>query len=412
VEFNVRRVWDKSFQYYYDRAAGLTGAVWKELKSIQIIDDHTIKFVLGKPWAFFHDQLAEPTGVGIPVFISPESVKKWGNAEVEQHPVGTGPFKFVENVRGQRIVFDRNPDYWQPGFPYLDRIIWRPIPEPSTRVNALLAGEVDMIAAVPPDSVKQLQDAGFQVAMGAHPHIWWLNMNHDEAPFSKLEVRQAANYAINKVGMAQKLLRGTVLPAISMISRTSPSFDPSWQDAYPYDPEKAKALLAKAGYPDGFDTTLQTSTAGSGQILPVEMAEWIQRDLAKVGIRAKLETFEWNTYVGKWFSGLKAGEGINQISWGTNSDFWLVYCLASGSGANSGHINDPTIDNLLEKFQRVTDEKTRIDLARQIHQQERAQAHDIPIVNDQAPFAFSSKVKGFVRAADWMEDYKIAWKTE
>ena len=272
VVFNVRRVWDESFEHYYDRTGSLKFAVWRDLAGVETVDEYTVKFTLSKPFAFFIDQLAEPTGVGIPVYMSPESIRKWGNEEVEQHPVGTGPFRFVERVRGQRIVYERNPEYWNQPYPYLDRIIWRPIPEPSTRVNALVGGEVDMIAAVPPDNVEQLAAEGMIVAMGTPPHIWWLNLNHSELPFSDVRVRQAANHAIDKQGMAEKLLRGTALPAFSMVSRTSVGFDPEWTDPYPYDPERAKALLAEAGYPDGFKTTLQTSPAGSGQILPVAMA--------------------------------------------------------------------------------------------------------------------------------------------
>ena len=412
VVFNVRRVWDESFEHYYDRAGSLKFAVWRDLAGVEAVDEHTVRFTLSKPFAFFIDQLAEPTGVGIPVYMSPESIRKWGNQDVEQHPVGTGPFRFVERVRGQRIVYERNPEYWNQPYPYLDRIIWRPIPEPSTRVNALVGGEVDMIAAVPPDNVEQLAAEGMIVAMGTHPHIWWLNLNHSEAPFSDVRVRQAANHAIDKQGMAEKLLRDTALPAFSMVSRTSVGFDPEWTDPYPYDPERAKALLAEAGYPDGFKTTLQTSTAGSGQILPVAMAEWIQRDLARVGIQASLETFEWNTYVGIWVNGLQKGQGINQISWGTNSDFWLVHPLASDSPINSGHINNAEIDDLLAKMQQAPDLDTRTMLARRIHQRDRDEAHHIPIVNDRQPFGMTQKVRGFVRAADWMEDYKVVWKAE
>lgn len=409
VEFNVRRVWDEDFEFFYDRTGALRASVWRDLKAVEVIDDHTIKFTLAQPFSFFIDQLAEPTGVGIPVFMSPESVKKWGNQAVEQHPVGTGPFRFVERVRGQRIVYERNPDYWNQPYPYLERIIWRPIPEPSTRVNALLGGEVDIIAAVPPDNVEGLADSGMIVAMGTHPHIWWLNLNHNELPFSDVRVRQAVNYAIDKEGMATKLLRDTALPAFSMVSRTSAAWDPAWQDPYPYNPERAKELLKEAGYPEGFETTLQTSTAGSGQILPVQMAEWIQRDLAKAGIKTKLETFEWNTYVGIWVNGLQPGQGINQISWGTNSDFWLVHPLAAESPINSGHINNPAIEALLKTMQQAPDLKTRIQAARDIHKEERAQAHQVPIVNDKQPFAMIPQVKGFVRAADWMEDYKTVW---
>ena len=412
VIFNVRRVWDEDFEYFYDRTGSLRAAVWRDLEAVEAIDDRTVRFTLAKPFAFFIDQLAEPTGVGIPVYMSPASIMKWGNEEVEQHPVGTGPFRFAERVRGQRIVYERNPDYWNQPFPYLDRIIWRPIPEPSTRVNALLGGEVDIIAAVPPDTVEYLMSEGLEVAMGTHPHIWWLNLNHNERPFSDVRVRQAVNHAIDKAGMAEKLLRGTSLPAFSMVSRTSVAFDSEWEDPYSYDPDRARALLAEAGYPDGFETTLQTSTAGSGQILPVQMAEWIQRDLAKVGIRASIETFEWNTYVGIWVNGLQPGQGINQISWGTNSDFWLVHPLAADSPVNSGAINDPVIEDLLERMQRARDLETRIGLAREVHQREREQAHNVPIVNDRQPFGMTRQVKGFVRAADWMEDYKVVWKAE
>ena len=114
--------------------------------------------------------------------------------------------------------------------------------------------------------------------MGAHPHIWWLNLNHNEKPFSDVNVRRAVNMAIDKVGMAEKLLLGTALPAFSMVSRTSAAFDPNWTDPYPYDPERAKALLAEAGYPNGFETTLQTSTAGSGQIMP--SSSWLASMMA------------------------------------------------------------------------------------------------------------------------------------
>ena len=98
VIFNVRRVWDEDFEYFYDRTGSLRAAVWRDLEAVEAIDDRTVRFTLEKPFAFFIDQLAEPTGVGIPVYMSPASIMKWGNEEVEQHPVGTGPFP----VRGAR----------------------------------------------------------------------------------------------------------------------------------------------------------------------------------------------------------------------------------------------------------------------------------------------------------------------
>src|SRR5262249_29971575 len=145
-------------------------------------------------------------------------------------------------------------------------------------------------------------------------------------------------------------LRDSALPAICFCARTSPTFNPppSWT-GYEYNSEKAKQLLAEAGYPSGFKTVFETSTSGSGQIEPVPMAEWIQRDLAKVGIDMEIRTFDWNTYGGRWYAGLQPGVGMNQISTGSNSDYW-IYLVAFGSTqANSGHAKDEVFDNLLVK---------------------------------------------------------------
>jgi len=412
VEFNIRRMWDADFEFF-TQGSTQGGDTWNSLESIEVLDPQTIRLTMSQPFAFFIEKLATTIGLGMNWMGSPTAFEKYGNEEIKNHPTGTGAFRFVERVRGQRVELERNPDYWDDRYPLLDRLIFRELPEASTRVNALMAGEVGQIAVVPPDQIKPLEAAGYTIAKGPTPHSWFVNFNHSEPPFSDVRVRRAVNLAIDREGMAETLLQGSSLPAICFCARTSPTFNPppDWA-GYDYDPEKAKALLAEAGYPDGFKTIFETSTEGSGQIMPVQIAEWIQRDLAKVGIDMKLQTYEWLTYVGRWFGGMTPEIGMNQISTGSNEDYW-VWQLAHPDGVlNSGHLVDPEFGDLLDRANRATDKEERDALILQAVKREKDQAHHAPIVNDQFPVAMASNVKGFVRPADWTVDYRIVWIDE
>ncbi len=413
VDFNIRRVWDKSFKYYFEAASSLASAVFIGLESVDILDDYTVKLTFSKPFSFFSELLASSTGAGLPWMISPQAVETYGNEDVQNHPVGTGPFRFVENVKGERVVLEKNPDYWAKPYPYLDKLIFKPIQEPVARVNALRAGEVDVIGALLPDQIGSLKQDGFSVESGITPHVWYIEFNHSEPPFSDVRVREAVSLAIDRKGMSETLLGGTAQPAICFCVRTSRALNPppDWT-GYEYNPEKAKQLLAEAGYPDGFSTVYETSTAGSGQMIPVDMAEWIQRNLAAVGIKMEIRTFEWNTYGGRWWAGLEPGVGMNQISWGANTDFWIYQSAYSKSHANSGHHTDEVFDSFLDQAIVATSPDERDRLIREAVKREKEQMHHAPIVNDTFPMALASKVKGFVRAADWEIDYRTVWLDE
>lgn len=409
VEFNVRRVWDPNFEFYYQRGAGIPANRYLHLKDVKATDEDTVVFTLSQKNAFFIPQLAEGATPGLPSIASPEAIKTYGNDELGNHPAGTGPFKVAEQAKGEYTRLVRNPDYWNAPYPYLDELIFREIPDGSTRVNALSAGEVDMIIGVPPDDVEPLKEQEFELKMGPLPHIWYLSFNLQQKPFDDKRVRQAVSMAIDKEGMIRELLQGTALPAFSMVSRTSSGFDPNWSEPYPYDVEKAKQLMAEAGYGDGADIVFEISTSGSGQMIPVQMAEWIQRDLAKIGIRATINTFEWNTYIGRWVKGMEAGTHLDQMSWGSNSDFWLQVPFQSKSWGNPGHVNDAEIDKALSDMIGADSEEQRIQFARKIAERNMQEAYHLPIVSDQGVFALAPKVRGFVRAADWIEDYSNVW---
>jgi len=366
VEFNIRRMWDKTFQYYDVKSAGQTTFIWQSLKDVKTVDPATLQLTFAQPFSPFLRLLAQG-GSGSTGIISPTALKKYGNDNIGEHPTGTGPFKFVDRVRGQRITLARNDSYWGQK-PYLDKVVFRPLPDSSARVSALRAGEVDMIAVPPPDSVASLKDAGYSVSDGAPPHVWYLSFNMTDPVMKNLKVRQAINLAIDRPGMARNLLKDTVKPAYDVQAPANPAYVER-QDAYSYDPEKAKQLLAEAGYPQGFSTTMMTSVDGSGQIIPVPMAEYIQQNLAKVGIQVKLDTTEWISYLTKWAQGMNPGTGWSQQSWGMTTPYWLYIVTSSKlqapNGPNVGRYNNPQLDAVMQQAITATDEAKATELWKQ-----------------------------------------------
>ncbi|WP_110926635.1 ABC transporter substrate-binding protein [Bacillus massiliglaciei] len=393
VEFNIRRVWDKDFKYYDALSAGQVAATYANLEKINIIDDYTIQLVMDQPFAPFLRMLAQG-GLGSSGIISPDALKKWGNDGYAEHPSGTGPFKFVERVRGEKIVLDKNEKYWGKK-PNIDRVIFRPIPDASSRVLALESGGVDIISVPPPDSVKGLKEKGFKVVEGAAPHVWYLSMNFNNKEMQDKKVREAISLAIDREGMTKELLQNTVTPAKSVLSPANEAYDDKY-DGYEYNPEKAKKLLKEAGYEEGFDTVFRTSVDGSGQLIPVQMAEWIQRDLAKIGIKVKIETYEWISYLGVYYQEAPEEIGFSQMSWGMSTPYILSIMSQSESNSNVGKYKNADADALMAKATAETDTERSNGYWRSANEKVTEDMGIIGVVNDKAPYAMSDKVEGFI----------------
>jgi peptide/nickel transport system substrate-binding protein len=410
VAFNIRRVWDKSFQYYDAKSAGQTTFVWQALKAMDEPDPMTVRLTMKQPFEPFLRLLAQG-GSGSSGIMSPASIKQYGNDNVGEHPTGTGPFKFVERVRGQRITLARNDDYWGTK-PYLDKVVFRPLPDPSARVAALRANEVDMIAVPPPDSVASLQQSGFQLSDGAPPHVWYLSFNMNDPIMKNKLVRQAINLAIDRQGMATNLLKDTVKPAYDVQAPANAAYVQN-TEAYGYNPDKAKQLLAQAGFPNGFSTQMMTSVDGSGQIIPVPMAEYIQQNLAKVGIQIQLQTTEWISYLTKWAQGTPPGVGWAQQSWGMTTPYWLYIATSSTlkapSGPNVGGYDNPELDKVMNQAISSTSEAQAVELWKQANRIVTDDAAIAPIVNDKAPYILSPKVRGFVSPSEEWYDLTTVW---
>jgi len=264
------------------------------ISDIKAIDNFTVQIQLKTPYAPFISTLA---GTSFSI-VSPTS-----HPNLAEHPVGTGPFKFEKWDKGDKIVLTANETYWA-GKPALDCLIFRSIPDNATRLAELQAGNLHVMEFPNTDDIPTIQgDPQLELLKQPSLNTGYIAMNMEKPPFDNIKVRLAINHAINKVDIIERLYQGLGIPAKNPIPPTLWSYDDTIED-YAYDPELAKQLLAEAGYPDGFDTTLWSLPVPRPYIPNgMALAEEIQSDLQNVGINASIITYDWATYLNKTANG-------------------------------------------------------------------------------------------------------------
>ncbi|WP_336067394.1 ABC transporter substrate-binding protein [Nitratireductor rhodophyticola] len=253
------------------------------LSGITVVDDHTIKFELSRPDATFLHVLA----LNFAHVVPKEEVEKHG-ADFGKHPVGSGAFKLAEWTLGQRLVFERFEDYWNPGVPKLDQIIFEVGQEPVVALLRLQNGEVDVPGdGIPPAKFIEVKnDPKFKdlIIQGGQLHTGYVTMNVKMEPFDKVEVRKAVNMAINKDRIL-RIINGRAVAANQPLPPSMPGYAKDYE-GYAYDPEAAKALLAEAGLADGFETELYVMNTDPQP----RIAQAIQQDLKAIGINASIKS--------------------------------------------------------------------------------------------------------------------------
>jgi peptide/nickel transport system substrate-binding protein len=236
----------------------------------------------------------------------------------------------------------------------------------------------------------------------AGPHLWFLILNAKEGPFADKRVRQAANYAINKGALVNDVLEGTATIAAGP---TPPAFAWAYNEdlePYPYDPDRARALIAEAGA-EGASLTFYVTEGGSGMLDPVPMATAIQADLAAVGFDVKIETYEWNTFLGKVNPGLEGEADMAEMAWMTNDPDTLPFLALrtdawpDKGGFNSGYYSNPEVDALLEAARVSTDQAERARLYREMQ----------VIVQEDAPWVFVANWKQNAVTSDAVANFQL-----
>ncbi len=260
---------------------------YADIAAVEAVDAHTVRFRLKEPVPYFPAILAQADSAIVPT--APRTGEPLG-----EHPVGTGPFRFVEWRPGDRIVLERNPDYYVPGIPRVDRVSFRFIPDDAARALALQAGDVDIAVDIPYQTAKVLEgDPAFTVVSGPMNLVQILAINNARRPFADLRVRQAIAHAIDRGKIIELVAQGYATPIGGPIPPGMPYYV-DLTDLYPYDPERARELLTEAGYPEGFETTM---TLPSNYEFHVRTGELIAAMLAAVGIKVKIQLVDWGTWL-------------------------------------------------------------------------------------------------------------------
>lgn len=332
-------------------------------------DDYTVKIITKTPFAPLLYNLTHNACA----IISEKAVTAGGDG-YGQNPVGTGPFKFQEWKKNQEISFEANPDYFM-GAAQLSKLVFRIIPESSTAISELKTGGVDMVLDLPAQYADQLNGGGLHVEKFSTFTTKYLGFDHRQEPFNDVRVRQAINHATNKDAIIKVAFNGNgqVLsqPMAPGINGYNTSVTP-----YAYDVEKAKSLLAEAGFADGFTSKLYISDKEEDN----KIATLLQSQLKEVGISVEIQVIEWGAYLSK------TSEGVPMflLGWSTvtgdsdNGMYSNFHSSAFGSQGNRIFYSSPEVDKLMDDGREEFD-----PAARARHYEDAAK-----IINDDAAWDF------------------------
>ncbi|HSR12693.1 MAG TPA: ABC transporter substrate-binding protein, partial [Thermodesulfobacteriota bacterium] len=322
---------------------------------VDIVDDYTVRIITKKPYPVM-DAMLSIYGQAIP----PKYFQEKGAEYFATHPVGTGPYKFVRWVKDDNILLEANQAYWR-GAPKIKKVMFRPIPEATTRVAALQTQEADIITNIPPHLMKLMDWKGRSVVSKV-PSVRVIFMAFDTTkggPVADKRVRQAIAMGVNMETNIKKILEGNAILLGSPMTPKHNGYDPAVKP-YAYDPEKAKKLLADAGFANGFDFVLNTP---NGRYLnDKEMAEAVVGDLRKIGIRATVKAHEWGTYMSSMMYAHNAAPAYI-LGWGNTSfdaDFTINPLMRSGMLLSN--LNFPALDKLIDEGISTMDAKKRLKI--------------------------------------------------
>lgn len=396
---------------HYDRAQAASYRTYTgQIAKYEKISETEVAITTKTPFSMF------PYLISRVFLVSPAQYAKAGNwLAFQAAPSGTGPFKVERVTRLTSIELARNADYWdRTRVPKVARMVLLPIPDANTRVAALRSGQVDWIEFPLPDSIPSLKAAGFQIVTKPYLHVWsWRFNTTANSPARDVRVRRALNYGIDRESMVE-LLGGTATPAIGIYASDHKFFGKPTQ-RYGYDPAKAKALLAEAGYGPGRPLTMRVHlpTAGSGNMVPVPMAEFVQQSLAEIGVNVQYEIADWGTVlqsmrIAPGTDGTPHRDAINHGQpFGDPTNLYnnVVSTLAPPNGGNWGFYKNEKVDQLLTRAFETFDQAEQDKLIAEAHALVVDDAQRLFIVHDLNPRALSPKVRGFVQAQSWYQDF-------
>jgi len=411
AKFNIDR-WADAKNPLHTVPQGFVYEYWNDFmapsfQEARVVDPYTLQLVLTKPNA----PLIYNLSIIAFAFTSPAALQQYGAVGIGQHPVGTGPFKFVEWAHNDHITLEANPSFFRTGLPKLQRVIMRVMPDNAARFLALKAGELQAMELPNPDDVKAAAaDPNLAVIYRPPFNTGWLRFNMNDTQWQDKRVREAVALAINRKAIVDALYGGYGIVADQhmppgMWGRANVS-------GYPYNPAMAKQLLAEAGYPNGFSFDFW--------YLPIARAYFpngkdigtaIANDLGQVGIRAQLMTEDWTTY----------GHDRNtnkfqmfMIGWSGDDgdpDDWLGFFFPRYDATNAYlSYNNPAVFDLVNRAKVVSGQAARAQLYAQAETMILNDYRDVPIAHSRVPLLLRKNVDGLVgqpNGSEYMETVSL-----
>ncbi|MBB3259346.1 dipeptide transport system substrate-binding protein [Paraburkholderia bannensis] len=389
-----RKAYPTSFPYFSDLGFD------KNIAKIDRLDDYTVRFTLKTPDVIFVRNLAMSFASILSAEYAAQLSAAHREADINQLPVGTGPFVFRSYQKDALIRYDANPDYWRPQDVKLAHLIFSINPDPAVRIQKLASGECQVsVFPRPADLDVVKRNPSLRLVSGVGFNVGFVAYNTQHPPLDRVEVRRALDMAIDKPAIIQAVFAGNAKIASNPMPPSQWSYNPSLKDA-PYDAAKARALLAQAGFPDGFEITLwampvQRPYNPNGQL----MAQLIQQDWAKIGVRAKIVSYEWGEYNRR----AKQGGEHDALLYGWSGDNgdpdnWLGALLGCDAvhGSNVSKWCDPAFNKLIEKARADSDVQQRTALYEQAQVIFKQQVPFTPIAHSIVSLPVSNRVQGLV----------------
>jgi glutathione transport system substrate-binding protein len=361
-----------------------------------VVDDYTARITLKHAFSPFINQLAHPSTV----MISPAALKQYGNKDIAFHPVGTGPFKFVEWKQTDYLKVAKFDGYWKKGYPKVDTITWKPVVDNNSRAALMQTGEAQFTYPVPYEVAEVLKGKpDIEVVAAPSIVLRYLAMNVLQKPLDNPKVRQAINYAINKEALTKVAFAGYATPAegvapqgVEFAVKLGP---------WPYDVAKAKQLMAEAGYPNGFETELWS---GYNHTTAQKVTQFLQQQLQQIGIKTKITLLEAGQRVEKvesWQDPATAPVRLYYVGWSTSTGEadWALRPLLVGDSwvpklSNYTFYRNPKFDADIKNAQLTTDTAERAKLYKDAQEIAWNDAAWAPLVVEKLLSAHSKKLSG------------------
>ena len=364
-----------------------TAAYWGLVKEVQVVDDYTVRFITKQPWPNLVDSASLTNSLIMPA----KALKELGPAKLAETPIGTGPFKFVEWRRDERLVLERNPDYWQ-GPADVSRVTFRFIPEFSARMAALLSGEIDIMKDVPPHAVDAVEKSGrAKLRATVSSRINYLALvNLKPGPMQDARVRRAMNHAVDVDELITQVLKGRATKMCGPMAPPNSDYAPV--ECYKHDAARAQALFKEAGVdPKTLNLTLDTPSGRYPLDKDVSLA--IAAQLQRLGIKTNVVVNEWGTHLDK-IKNRNTGD-MFFLGWGPAlHGQGTMQPLFLADQTYSSYGNNKTIDEKIARAQTLMDPKARAAAYAELQK----------LVRDEAPWVFlwqQHDLYGVAQSVEW-----------